>query len=116
MKVREITVSAGRVIPHPFQSYANLRPMVSLKADIDDGEDYEQMTKELQAKVEGMVEDHSRYMVKSLEELHELSEKRAQAASLEGQIRRAQRDLDAIRKGLTALPGLSVEDTDDRDP
>jgi hypothetical protein len=115
MKVTEITVSAGRVIPHPFQQYANLRPMVTLKADIDDGEDFEKATKELQAKVEGMIEDHSRYMVKSLEELHDLTEKQARVASLESQIRRAQTDLDAIRKGMPSLEDHSITGFDPED-
>lgn len=109
-KVTELTVSAGRVIPHPFQQYANLRPMITIKAQLDDGEDFEAVAKDLQAKAEGMIEDHSRYMVKSLEELEELTRRQAKVASLEASIRRAQEDLDRLRKEMPALADLSARD------
>jgi hypothetical protein len=36
-RITEITVSSGRVLPHPYVSYANLRPMVTLKAIVEEG-------------------------------------------------------------------------------
>ncbi len=116
-KITEITVSAGRVIPHPFQQYANLRPMVTLKAEVLPGEDFEAITKDLQAKVEGMIEDHSRSMVRSLEELEDLTRRQAKVASLESSIRRAQMDLDLLRKDMPALADLSKKDKEpDEEP
>lgn len=112
-KITEITVSAGRVIPHPFQQYANLRPMITLKAEIEPGEDPTEAAKGLQAKAEGLVEDHSRYMVKSPEELEELSRRQAKVASLEASIRRAQEDLDRLRKEMPALADLSEREPSD---
>ncbi len=116
-KITEITVSAGRVIPHPFTQYANLRPMVTLKAEVLPGEDFETITRDLQAKVEGMIEDHSRSMVKSLEELEDLTRRQAKVASLESSIRRAQMDLDLLRKDMPALADLTKKDKEpDEEP
>lgn len=108
-KITEITVSAGRVVPHPFQQYANLRPMITLKAELEDGEDFRVVAKDLQATAEGMIEDHSRYMVRSLEELEDLTRRQARVASLEASIRRAQADLDELRKEVPALAGPDAE-------
>jgi hypothetical protein len=123
-KVTEITVSAGRVIPHPFVQYANLRPMITIKAELDEGEDFKAVAKDLQATAEGMIEDHSRYMVRSLEELENLTRKQARVASLEASIRRAQSDLDELRKDMPALQAIAGDrpasdgddDEDDNDP
>lgn len=116
-RITEITVSAGRVISHPFKQYENLRPMITLKAVLDDGEDFEVVAKDLQAKAEGMIEDHGRYMVKSLEELEALTRRQSRVASLEASIRRAQADLNVLRKEMPSLADLSAKDEseDDRD-
>lgn len=109
-KITEITVSAGRVIPHPFQRYANLRPMITLKAEVEPGEDPTEAARGLQAKAEGLIEDHARYMVRSLEELEDLSRLQSKVASLEASIRRAQEDLDRLRREMPALADLSERD------
>jgi hypothetical protein len=50
MKVTEIIVSAGRTFNHPYEDYSNLKPQVTLKATVDDGENFEDAVKELQRK------------------------------------------------------------------
>jgi hypothetical protein len=97
MKVTEIVVSAGRVVNHPFEQYSNLRPSITLKASLDEGEDFETATKQLQAKAEQLVEDHKNNMLTSIEELHMLTERQREVASLESSIKRAQSQLDRIR-------------------
>jgi hypothetical protein len=57
-KVTEITVSSGRVLPHPHESYANLRPSLSLKASLEDGESVEDAALILQVKAEILLEAH----------------------------------------------------------
>lgn len=103
MNVKEITVSAGRTFNHPFESYSNLKPHVTVRAEIADGEDWAEAIKILQAKAEGLVEDHKQSMLKSLEELQDLTEKQARIANLSQVIARAQQELDSLRNGLPAI-------------
>lgn len=99
-RVTEITVNAGRTFNHPYESYSNLRPSVTIKAELLEGEDWEAATKELQAKAESMVEEHKQHMLRSLKELHDLTVRQREVASLEDSIRGAQSRLDRLRKGL----------------
>lgn len=113
----EITVSAGRTFNHPYESYSNMRPMVTMKAEVLDGEDLLEVTKALQAQAEGLVEDHKRHMLRSIEELHDMSVKQARIAGLRSTIERAQRELDDARKALPATDiiadALELEDEDE---
>lgn len=118
MKVIEVNVSAGRVVPHPFVSYANLKPQVSVKAIIEDGEDWQKITKELQAHAEQLVEDHKDNLIKQLEELEELSQRQREVAKLSDGIREAQRRLDNIREQYPqlALAGAVGEESEEPQP
>ncbi len=107
MQITEITVSAGRTFNHPYEQYSNLKPYVTMKAVLSEGEDAAAATKELQKKCEELVEDHKRNMLQSLEELRELSQRQQEMASLSAQLGRAQARLEEIRKEhpeLAALP------------
>jgi len=106
MKVTSITVTAGRVVNHPYESYSNLRPAITLVATLDEGEDFEQATRELQAKAEGLVEDHKNALLKNLEEIYHLTQKQQEIARLEDGLRRTQRTLDDLRAGLPTSPQL----------
>ena len=55
MQITEITVHAGRTFNHPYESYSNLRPSLTLRAILTDGEDHLAATKALQAQAEGLV-------------------------------------------------------------
>lgn len=107
MKVTEIVVSAGRVVSHPLESYSNLRPQVTLKAQLDEGEDYTTAVKELQARAEGLVEDHKNALVNNIVELDRLQKREREIASLEKSIRRDQATLTELRNGNAALPALT---------
>ena len=69
------------------------------------GEDAGAATKALQAQAEGLVEDHKRHMLQSIEELHQLAEVRSQVMGLEGHIKRAQSQLLALRSGYLGMVG-----------
>lgn len=97
MQITEITVSAGRTFNHPRENFSNLRPQVTLKATIQPGEDSEEAVRVLQAKAESMVEDHKNSMLKSIDELYQLSEAQSELVGLEDTLRRAQTRLDEIR-------------------
>lgn len=67
MQVTEIIVSAGRKFNHPFESYSNLSPGITLKAKLTDGEDWQVAAKALQAEAERIIEDHKQDLLESIE-------------------------------------------------
>jgi hypothetical protein len=116
MRVTEITVSAGRTFNHPYEKYSNLKPQVTVKAALGEGEDWTEATKALQARAEMIVEDHKRIMLKQLEDLESLRTRQREAANLERTIREAQERLDRLRAAAGDVPALegNVEGQDDK--
>ncbi len=113
---QNITVTAGRTFNHPHESYSNLRPSVSMTATLDEGEDAIAAARQLQAKAEQLVEDHKQSLLKSLEDLFDLTERQKEMVSLRSQLESAQRRLDQIREqhpqivqaNLVSEPGSTV--------
>lgn len=97
MQVTEVIVSAGRTVSHPLESYANLRPQVTLKATVEAGDDYHAVTRQLQASAEGLVEDHKNNLIKDIRALDALARKNHRIASLETSIRDSQIELEELR-------------------
>lgn len=98
MKIKQITVTAGRTFNHPHEQFSNLRPEVVLVADLAEGDDAAACARELQAKAEGLVEDHKQGMLRSLEELHQLTERQQEMQGLQRELQRTQDRLAEIRK------------------
>jgi len=98
MRVTEIVVSAGRTFNHPYESYANLKPQVTLKATLDEGEDSSAAVKELQAQAEQLVEQHKLIMLSEIRRLKQLQDTGEEVANLQEQIRRAQAALSRLRR------------------
>lgn len=98
MQIKQITVTAGRTFNHPHETYSNLRPEVTLVAELAEGEDAGAAAKALQAQAEGLVEDHKQSMLRSLEELWQLTERQAEIRGLQRQLEGAQRRMEEIRK------------------
>lgn len=75
-------------------------------------------TRELQSRAEGLVEDHKRQLLRSIEDLYDLSTRQAEIQGLERQLRSAQCRLDEIRKENPALQlGQGTPDpTADKNP
>ena len=117
MKITEITVSAARTINHPVESYANLKPMVSLKAVLDESEDYGQAVKDLQAKAEELVEDHATQLKTHIRDMYYLDQKQKQLISLEAELHKTQDRITEIRKEipLMSLPSADAESEEDVD-
>jgi hypothetical protein len=103
MKVIEINVSAGRVVSHPVENYSNLKPMVSLKAVLEDGEDVDAAVKQLQAKAEGLVDDHADQLKKHIRDMYYLGEKEKEAKRLEDSIIASQQRLSSIRSEIPLM-------------
>lgn len=98
MKISEIVVSAGRTFNHPYESYANLKPQVTLKATLDAGEDASSAVRELQAQAEQLVEQHKLIMLAEIRRLKELHDTAEEVANLQEQIRRSQAALSRLRR------------------
>lgn len=107
MKVTTIEVTAARTFNHPHEEYSNLRPAVRMAATLDPDEDPAAAVKSLQAKAEGLVEDHKQSLLQSLEELYQLSTRQAEVRGLQKQLTQAQDRLNEIRK---AHPELALTD------
>ena len=75
MKITQVTVSAGRTIPHPVHEYSNLRPHVSITADIESDDDPEEIIIMLQAKAEQLVETHGYILEESVYARYKLQKK-----------------------------------------
>lgn len=98
MKVVEITVHAGRTFNHPYESFANSKPGLSLRASLDDGEEVEVATKQLQEKAECLVEELKQRTLADLRYLEEKARIDTSIASIEGQIERLQEDLARLKE------------------
>lgn len=98
MNITSITVTAARTFNHPHEQYSNLRPEVSMVATLAEGEDPQKAVRDLQAKAEQLVEDHKQGLLRSLEELYQLTERQAEMRGLQKQLQCAQDRIDEIRK------------------
>jgi hypothetical protein len=98
MNVTRIVVVAGRTFNHPHEQYSNLRPSVTIEATLAEGEDPKSATRDLQQVAEGLVEDHKQGLLRSLNELYELSERQAEMQGLQKQLAQAQSRLNEIRQ------------------
>jgi hypothetical protein len=98
MNITTIKVTAGRTFNHPHEQYSNLRPEVTMEATLTDGEDAQVAAKQLQGQAEQLVEDHKQNLLRSIEELYQLSERQAEMRGLQKQLTQAQDRLTEIRK------------------
>jgi hypothetical protein len=80
MRITEITVSAGRVIPHPRESCANLRPMLTLKATVEEGETVAAVVAWTQAQAETLLSAHIDGMLTVIEAKYQAERKREDEA------------------------------------
>lgn len=108
MKITNIIVRAGRTFNHPYESYSNLKPEVELTATLEEGEDAIAATRELQAKAEGLVEDHKQGLLRSIEELHQMAAHQSELRGLEQELQRAQERIEQIRKQTPQLVSLQA--------
>jgi hypothetical protein len=108
MKVTEIVITSGRTFNHPHEQYSNLRPSVTLKATLDDGDDPDATVKALQAKAERLVEDHKTLLLDSLDRIWEQTQIDQQIDDLERQLTGAQQRLDLLRR-KRELPASPAE-------
>lgn len=69
-----------------------------MSATLAEGDDATKAAQELQARAEQLVEDHKQGLIRSIEELYQLTTKQAEMRGLERELKRAQDRLEEIRK------------------
>lgn len=112
MNIKQVTVSAGRTYNHPYEQYSNFKHHVELRADLSGEEDGFAAAKDLQAKAEALAEEHKTNMLRSVEELREMTEVQREISSLEESLKRGTQRLDEIRKRFPNQPLLSANTHD----
>ena len=105
MKITALTVQAARTFNHPHEDYSNLRPGITIHAELAPDEDPEKASHDLLAKAEKIIEDHKRALLKSIEDLHQMSAVQAEMANIENSMRRAQDRIDELRR---QFPGVQT--------
>ena len=68
-----------------------------MTASLEEGESASDATKALQALAEGLVEDHKQGLLRSIEELYQLSTRQSEVIGLQRQLKAAQDRIDVIR-------------------
>lgn len=82
-----------------------------MTATLDEGEDAHVAARDLQQRAEGLVEDHKRSLLNSIEELYQLTENQAEMRGLQDQLQRAQKRLEEIR---SENPKLQLAQTNEQ--
>lgn len=114
MNIKTITVHAGRTIPHPLESYSNLRPSLSMTAELCDGDDPADCLKQLQSQAEGLVQDHAKNLVDSIVEADRIERETRELRSLELSINEKQRRLEEVRSSVYGrIPAMAAPSSDD---
>lgn len=98
MKITRIVVNAGRTLPHPCQSYANLRPSVTMEAQLDESEDPREAVRHLQIQAERAVEEHAATLIASLEERQVMETEIAEIGRLERSMADGQSRLEKLKQ------------------
>ena len=112
MKITRITVNAGRTFNNPYESYANLRPAVTLDATLEDGEDPIAATRALQTQAETLVESHKARLLGDLDKLHAYTERTRNIGRLESQIADATAHLSRLKEEAEAAGPLQLTAVD----
>jgi hypothetical protein len=107
VQVTEITVSAGRTLQHPCETYANLRPAVALRATIEPGEDAVEATRKLQRQAEQLVEEHGMVLRASLLEREVAKREEQELARLTQNIADNQQRLETVKENVTKRQTVS---------
>lgn len=111
MKVQTIKVQAGRCFNHPYEAYSNLRPEITITAEIAEGDDPIACAKELQHQAETLVEDHKRTMLASIEQLEAMRRSQQELQQLGDMMRRQQTRIDELRREHPQLMPTPAPDT-----
>jgi hypothetical protein len=77
LKITEVSVMAARTFNHPYEMYANFRPSVTMKAELQEGQMAEEVLYELQQAAERIVENHKQRILLECEQMYDRDESAA---------------------------------------
>lgn len=98
MKVEKITVRAGRTVPHPLHQFGNLKADLEIVASLDDGDDPEQVRRDLQARIESDIEQHVADLKDGIRDLQAMANTRKRVALLESELAEKTAELETLRQ------------------
>lgn len=113
--VKEITVQSGTTFNHPFESYSNFRPSVTLRAAVEEGEDPIEAARGLQSQADGLLSGHKEAILGRLERENAVREARFEINERRRRIHngytpdKQRAEIDAIAGEYPELAGLASE-------
>ena len=108
MQIRKIIAHAGRTFNHPHEDYSNLRPGITLEAELGDGEDAVACAKALQHQAEQLAEDQKRNLLAAMEDEYQVGQAKTRMIGLARQLKSAQDELDTLRQQWPELKQLTL--------
>lgn len=100
MQITQITVNAGRTLQHPCETYANIRPSVTLVAALAAGDDPAACVRDLQRQAEQMVEEHAMVLRASLAEREVAKREEQELARLNASVADNQQRIELLKESV----------------
>ena len=94
----EITITAGRTFNHPYESYSNLRFDITVKAELEEGENHIEAIQAMQHEAETRAEEHKAALLKDIHLLEEQGRVSAKMSDIERRIKQANEELERMKK------------------
>jgi len=86
MKVKQVTVRAGRTIPHPTRSYSNVKTEIELVVDVESDDDPEQVISKARIQAEQIVHTHQEQVCESIRKGVEIVSTQSRIEQLEAEL------------------------------
>jgi hypothetical protein len=99
-KTKSITIRAGRTIPHPTRSYANISTNVELAVELDDGDDPRSVIDATRIQAEQIVHTHQEQVLHSIRTGETLQSTSSKIAALEAELELLRKNQAAHSQGL----------------
>lgn len=107
--ITKVTVSASSGFNHPHEQFSNFKPFVSLEAELNEGDDYYQVAKELQARAETLVQSHKEEILEDLERIERIEQAKRDLEFAKQQHQRYQDNADVVAQREKDLAELLDE-------
>lgn len=112
MKIIEITVGAATSFNNPHESYSNFKPSVTLKAQLDHGENFERAVAALQADAQSLVMAERERILEELQRENEIECAERNIASWRNAVSNEENIIANYPAKIAALPEGSWDRTE----
>jgi len=103
VKVRRVSVQAGRVIDSPGRTKEKLTPEVVLEAELGAKDDLEESVRDLQTRAEELVEVHAKTLVARARRVRDIRETEKKIRETGAALSKDQDELDKLNKRMRKL-------------